>query len=91
MHSGDKLMPKHPIEVESKLSSSTNAHEIAPLLLNDKQAANWLGISRATFWRRVADGTFPRPIRIGGATRWRRDELMAAIERETVAQRETAA
>ena len=51
------------------------------LLLSDNSAASLLGISRATFWRRVADGTFPKPLKIGGVTRWRRDELLAAIER----------
>ncbi len=53
----------------------------AALLLSDNTAAAWLGISRATFWRRVKDQTFPKPIRIGGATRWRRDELLAALDR----------
>lgn len=33
----------------------------------------------ASVWRRVNDGTLPRPIRIGGATRWVRDELIEAI------------
>jgi predicted DNA-binding transcriptional regulator AlpA len=50
------------------------------ILLSDNSAAALLGISRATFWRRVQDGTFPQPIRIAGLTRWRRDELMAAID-----------
>jgi predicted DNA-binding transcriptional regulator AlpA len=53
----------------------------AALLLSEATAADWLGISRATFWRRVKDKTFPEPIRIGGATRWRRDELLAALDR----------
>jgi prophage regulatory protein len=51
------------------------------LLLSDNAAAAWLGMSRATFWRRVNDGTFPQPVRIGRATRWRRDELLAAVDR----------
>lgn len=51
------------------------------LLLSDDAAAALLGISRATFWRRVADGTFPQPIRISRSTRWRRDELIAALDR----------
>jgi predicted DNA-binding transcriptional regulator AlpA len=51
------------------------------LLLSDNTAAAWLDISRATFWRRVADGTLPRPIRLGGATRWRQDELLLAVEK----------
>lgn len=50
-------------------------------LMTDRAAAEFLGLGRATFWRRVNDGTFPQPVRIGGATRWRRDELVAAVER----------
>lgn len=51
------------------------------LLLSDHAGAALLGISRATFWRRVRDNTLPAPLKLGGATRWRRDELLAAIER----------
>lgn len=51
------------------------------ILLSDNTAAALLGISRATFWRRVNDKTLPAPIKLGGATRWRRDEVLAAIER----------
>ena len=50
-----------------------------PILLSDKDAANLLGISRATFWRRVADKTLPQPVRLGGVTRWRREDLERAI------------
>jgi predicted DNA-binding transcriptional regulator AlpA len=38
-----------------------------------------LGVSVATVWRRVSDGTLPEPIRLGGATRWVRDELVEVI------------
>lgn len=58
----------------------------APILLPDTSAAEWLGISRATFWRRVGDGTLPRPVKIGALTRWRRDELLAAVERASAAR-----
>ena len=51
-----------------------------PILLSDHDASDLLGLSRATLWRRVSDGTLPQPVRIGGATRWRRDELIAAVE-----------
>jgi predicted DNA-binding transcriptional regulator AlpA len=51
------------------------------ILLSDNAAAALLGISRATFWRRVSDGTFPRPVKIGAATRWRRADLLAAVDR----------
>lgn len=51
------------------------------LLLSVKDACTFLSMSRATFWRRVHDGTFPQPIRIAGITRWRRDDLIKAIDR----------
>ncbi len=60
------------------------------LLLSDNAGAALLGISRATFWRRVKDKTFPAPVRIGGVTRWRRDELLAAVEK-AAAERDAAA
>ena len=58
-----------------------NAGEATALLMADHTAAAFLGISRATLWRRVKDGTLPNPIRIGAVTRWKRDELIAAVER----------
>jgi predicted DNA-binding transcriptional regulator AlpA len=51
-----------------------------PFLLSVDDTSAFLNISRASVWRRAADGTLPQPIRIGGATRWRRDELIAAVE-----------
>lgn len=51
------------------------------LLISDHTAAALLGISRATLWRRVKDGTLPQPVKIGAATRWKRDELITAVER----------
>jgi predicted DNA-binding transcriptional regulator AlpA len=60
------------------------------LLLSDHAAAALLGISRATFWRRVNDRTLPPPLRLGGVTRWRRSELVAAIERAAAARQATA-
>lgn len=57
------------------------------LLLSDNAAAALLGISRATLWRRVRDNTLPQPLKIGAATRWRRSELLVAVE-EAAAKRE---
>lgn len=50
-------------------------------LLRDKEAAPILGISVPTFWRRVADGTVPKPIKLGALSRWPRSEILAVIER----------
>lgn len=48
-------------------------------LLTARETATMLGLSVASVWRRVNDGTLPGPIRIGGATRWVRDELLEVI------------
>lgn len=76
---------------DAEASLDRRGLDLIPLLLTDREAAIWLGLSRATFWRRVADGTFPAALKIGGSTRWRRDELVAALERISADQREPGA
>lgn len=61
------------------------------ILVSDATAAALLAISRATFWRRVSDGAMPKPVKIGHATRWRRDEIMAAVDAATAARDEVVA
>ena len=58
-----------------------NLNHLSLRLVSDREAARLLGVSRSSWWRRVADGTMPPPLKIGGATRWRADEIEAAIER----------
>lgn len=53
-----------------------------PALLSDKALARYLGVHVATVWRRVQDGTLPKPIKVGGCTRWSREEIDAVIRRE---------
>ncbi len=54
----------------------------APLdqLLDVKKVAEAHDCSVATVWRRVADGTIPKPVKIGGMTRWSLREVAAAME-----------
>ncbi len=49
-------------------------------LLNFREAAHRLGISNATFFRRVADGTIPKPVKLGWISRWPTSEIDAVIE-----------
>jgi predicted DNA-binding transcriptional regulator AlpA len=60
-------------------------------------AAEAVGISLAAFWRGVAAGRFPAPVYPAArAPRWRRSELLAALEatraipREQMARRRAA-
>ncbi|MDV7145631.1 hypothetical protein R3X27_23355 [Tropicimonas sp. TH_r6] len=50
-------------------------------LLRDGECATMLNCSKATFWRRVADGTIPKPLKIGGMSRWKQSDIKAVIER----------
>ena len=49
-------------------------------LLTDREGAAELKMSVPTFWRRVADGTIPRPIKLGGLSRWPQSEIADVIE-----------
>ena len=50
-------------------------------LVRNDEAAQMLGVSTTTLWRYCRDGVVPKPVKLGGSTRWRVDELEAAIER----------
>ena len=52
----------------------------ADSLIRDRDAAKLLGCSKATFWRRVTDGTIPKPVKIGGMSRWPQSDIIAVIE-----------
>ncbi len=55
-------------------------------LIKDKEGAAIIDSSVATWWRRVADGTIPPPIKIGGMSRWRQSDAIAVIEKAEAAR-----
>lgn len=56
-----------------------------PLVTADAGAAI-LNVSVATFWRRVADGTIPQPLKLGSLSRWPKSEILAVIEKAKAAR-----
>lgn len=60
-----------------------------PLLAVTESAA-MLGISVPTFWRRVADGTVTKPVKLGGLSRWPRSEILDVIEKAKAARNAAA-
>jgi predicted DNA-binding transcriptional regulator AlpA len=62
-------------------SLDANSNDTMDRLIRDAQGAEILGCSKATWWRRVADGTLPKPIKIGGMSRWKLSELLDVIDR----------
>lgn len=49
-------------------------------LLTGREVAVMLGISLPSVFRRVSDGTIPRPVKLGAASRWPQSEIIAVIE-----------
>lgn len=84
--------PQLPRAETAILTAQTAHAPAAPVdpLLKDREGAAMLGISVPTFWRRVADGTIPKPIKLGALSRWPQSEILAVIERAKAA-RQTAA
>lgn len=73
------------------IPKSSLAHTAIPVasvdpLLKDREAAPLLNISIPTFWRRVADGTLPKPIKLGTLSRWPQSEILEVIERAKAAR-----
>lgn len=50
-----------------------------PLLTAD-ECADYLKVSRVTLYRRVKDGTVPRPMKVGALSRWPRSDILAVID-----------
>ena len=48
-------------------------------LVDVRSVAELIGSSPSSVWRRVNDGTLPRPIKFGGMTRWSLAEIEAVI------------
>jgi len=52
-----------------------------PVLLSIKQAAERLCVCRRTLEREIQRGRFPRPVKIGSASRWPASDLIAYLDR----------
>ncbi|MGR3524901.1 MAG: helix-turn-helix transcriptional regulator [Paracoccaceae bacterium] len=58
-------------------------------LLSAREAAKILNCGTSTVWRRAAEGVIPRPLKIGGTSRWKLSDLEAVIAKAE-AHREAA-
>ena len=65
--------------------------KIARVLISDVEVAAILGCSRTTIWRRVADSTLPKPVKLGGLSRFVLSEINATVESAMAARNGKAA
>ena len=71
-------------------SRDETARGSATALISVRTVAQLIDGHPSSVWRRVADGTLPKPIKIGGMTRWSRAEIEAVIEAALAARDEVA-
>lgn len=55
-------------------------------LLTDREAASMLDCGRSTLWRWAAEGIVPKPLKIGGMSRWRQSDIEAVIAKAETAR-----
>ena len=59
-------------------------------LLRRREVEELSGIRRSTIYRKMKDGDFPRPVRVGpSAVRWRESDIVAWVESRPVATGDT--
>jgi predicted DNA-binding transcriptional regulator AlpA len=51
-----------------------------PLLLKADDVARLIAVSTRTLWRLVRAGQFPRPIYVGGSSRWRQVDVESWVQ-----------
>ena len=78
------------MSLEHSPARGTNT-SVARVLISDVEVAEILGCSRTTIWRRVADGTLSKPVKIGGLSRFVLSEINATVEAAMAARNGEAA
>lgn len=65
---------------------SPTASEVVVMFLRVRAVIRVTGLSRSTLYRLIADGQFPRPVRLGPrAVAWRRSDVEAWSDARPVA------
>jgi prophage regulatory protein len=77
------MPPKDMFMHES--SETTKRNSTPPLLLAVKEVAVETRLGTRTIWRLVSKGEFPAPIALGGATRWRRQDIEKFLRSKSAA------
>lgn len=61
---------------------------VTPVYVSAKIGARMFSLSSSSWYRHVADGRLPQPVRFGGSARWKLADVIAAFE--AAAERDAA-
>jgi len=53
-------------------------------LLKIRECLKIVPVAQSTWWARVKDGCFPKPVKIGGNTFWRYSDVMKVVRGDYV-------
>jgi predicted DNA-binding transcriptional regulator AlpA len=73
--SADSTLRLHDSPIPQPGAPASAGPPGAALLIGAAEAGLLCGVSRATWWRLHAGGKVPAPVRLGGGTFWRAEEL----------------
>ena len=77
--------PSDALAAISELRQSPVPGDVVAVLLRLRAVMHVTGLSRSTLYRLIADGQFPRPVRLGArAVAWRRSDVDAWSEARPV-------
>lgn len=62
-------------------SVATIDNKLSDPLLTAREGASLIQVSVPTFWRWVSKRILPKPVKLGGMSRWPQSELLAVVER----------
>jgi predicted DNA-binding transcriptional regulator AlpA len=74
------LHEQERIEDNGERSKSGEWNVDQQLLIGAKELAGIMDVSTRTLWRLLSKGELIKPIRVGGNTRWRMDDIRRWIE-----------
>jgi prophage regulatory protein len=78
---GTMKPPGTPCTRERGLAYKEMNVEASPLCINFENLEKVTGLSRTSLWRRVKDGSFPAPVRLGpNRVAWHMDDVRAWLD-----------
>ena len=74
------LAPNAVRESVSMKQGSTSATDESKLLISAAELGKLLGVNKSTVWSWHSSGRIPLPVKLGGTTRWKAEEIRRWVE-----------
>lgn len=72
--------------MQGTIFNTVNKASTSSKFLNFKQVSDRIGISRSPLYRRIREGAFPKPVKLGAMSRWVESEIDAWMEAQVTAR-----